>query len=307
MFIRALRVRGFRDLPELSLRDLSRVVRVRGPSPAATALGDALQLLFAALHPPDLQTLLRRWELLAPDECAEITGERLPEQATWTDPVGARALVPEDGERALSVTAEIVLDPPLTQALRSATARDLEILAALMGGPRLELGVGALLTTTHDALAISIQRFAVGEARLALHGSERPPWLPGFLDRLRGRLCMHQPRTLPAARILEAATSRDGHAAYQRWAGALTPDGPELRAARGAGETPVILGDGLPLRRWGRPARDRAALAADVFLSGADILWAETDDAWLDEQVEGEGSALEQVFRVCTDGEVELT
>ncbi|MDP6935113.1 MAG: hypothetical protein QGG40_19480, partial [Myxococcota bacterium] len=76
------------------------------------------------------------------------------------------------------------------------------------------------------------------------------------------------------------------------------------RPAHGAGGDAILLSDDLPLRRWGQRARNRAALAASVHLSGAEIVWAETDEAWLDETVDGDGSALEQVFRVTPGGDV---
>lgn len=97
-------------------------------------------------------------------------------------------------------------------------------------------------------------------------------------------------------------TSRDRYAASRAWQGALGPDHPHLRAARGPGGHPILLGDDLPLRRHGRRATEDASLAAAVHLSRADIVWAESDRAWLLQAVEGDDSPLEQVFRIHPDG-----
>ena len=64
----------------------------------------------------------------------------------------------------------------------------------------------------------------------------------------------------------------------------------------------MLLGDGLPLRRHGARAIRDAALAASVHLSGADIVWAESDRPWLAAAIEGDASVLEQVFRVHPGG-----
>ncbi len=60
----------------------------------------------------------------------------------------------------------------------------------------------------------------------------------------------------------------------------------------------MILAGDLPLRRFGDDALRIAELAASIHLSGAELVWVEDGDAWSERCVEGDGSVLEQVFRV---------
>ncbi len=303
MYITAIEVSGLRDLPEARLEGLERVVRVAGPSPAATALGDALELLFAALSPAALQALLGRWGLLAPGESPTLTGAPHPEEATWSDGFAGRALLVEGADRHITVDVEIVADPPLFAALRVEAARDPGVVAALAQGGRIRLGVGALFARSWDALAVSLRSLSVGDVELAVRSGERSPATDRLLRELAGRFCRHSRGRAAAALALSAATSRDRYPAYQRWTEALLPDGPRLRAARGPGDGPILLGDELPLRRFGEVVEERASLAASIHLGSADIVWTEADDPWVDRAAEGEDSPLEQVWRVCADGD----
>lgn len=301
MFIAAVEVQGFRDLPRYRAQGLGRQVDLRGPGPATVALGDAIELAFAALSTKGLAAWLTRVGLVDPGESPEIEGEPFPTDAGWTDPITATGLLAE-GEQALRVEVELVLDPPLFGRLRELAAREPRVGTALAQRPTVRLAVGALFTSTHDALALSIQRFAVGEEAFPTSTADRPRWMGRFLRELARRfhrmdLCEECPSLL-----LEAATSRERYAAYQAWCGALGPDGPVLRAARGPGGLPVVLGDELPIRRYGQSGSDRAALAAAIHLSGADVVWAESADPLLDGAVEGDGSPLEQVWKISPQG-----
>ena len=131
MYVSALTVRGLRDLEEFTVRDLPRVATVRGPSPASTALGDALELAFSSLCSDQFESLLRRWELMAPGETLTIDGDPFPDQATWNDRIAARCLLSEGGSRSVTVEVELILDPPLFQALRTLGFRDLNLLCGL--------------------------------------------------------------------------------------------------------------------------------------------------------------------------------
>jgi hypothetical protein len=156
-----------------------------------------------------------------------------------------------------------------------------------------------------DAVAVSIQSVTVGEERFATAGTERAPWLDRFLRGLAGRFHRHDPSVDPAELALRAATSRGRHDDYIGWQGDLRARGFDARAARGPGARPLLLVDGLPVRRHGEPARTAAALAASIHLSGADIVWAETtDEGWLGAAA-GEGSPVEQVWRVSPAGDLE--
>ncbi len=302
MFVTAIEVQGFRDLPRFSAAELGPVVTVRGPEPAATALGDALELFFAAFRPDALQRLLRRWGATGPAEAAEITGQPLPEQAVWTDNIAARWVASEG--RSLTVTVEIALDPVQLAALRGLGAREPRLVSAIARAPHARVTVGGLFASSYDALALAVQSVTLGGESFPCAAGQRAPWMTALLSGLAGRFARHEPGEAAgvAATALAAETSWSDHDAYLRWQSALPPELGLVRAARGPGDRPVLLADGLPLRRLGSPALLRAALAADVYLSGADLLWAEQDDDWIDVAVEGDGSPLEQIWRVCRTG-----
>jgi hypothetical protein len=297
MFISAVDVRGFRDLPRFTLGELERSVSLQGPTPQTTALVDGIELVFAALSTDGLDRWLRRLELVAEGEAIELEGDPFPTDVAWTDPVTARGLLAE-GEQALRAEVELVLDPPLFGRLRELAAREPRVGTALARRPSVRIGVGALFASSYDALVVSIQSFAVGDDSFPTSSADRPRWLPRFLRALPKRFHRMDLCESTSAQLLDAATSRERFEAYQAWCGSLGPDGPRLRVARGPGGAPTVLGDERPIRRFGQAGSDRAALAAAIHLSGADVLWAESDDALLDGAIEGDGSALEQVWRV---------
>lgn len=306
MFVTAIEVQGFRDLPRFAVADLGPVVRLRGPTPQTTALGDAIELFFAALQPAALTRLLRRWGALAPGEEAEVLGAPAPEQATWKDPLACRWIA-DDG-RALTVTLEIALDPVQIAALRGQAVREPRLVAALGRDTLARITVGALLATSYDALALSVQGVVIGGEPFPYAPQQRAPWMSALLMGLAGRFTRHAMDDIPAAAalILDCATSWDRFGAYARWQAALAPTVPAPRAARGPGGRPTLLSEDLPMRRHGDAAVARAALAADVFLSGADLLWVEAEDPWVEAAIEGDGSPLEQVWRVHKDGAVQV-
>lgn len=309
MLVTFLSVHGFRDLPDWrSPQDLPRVVGVRGPSPATTALGDALELAFAALDSDAMVALLRRWQVLAPDEDAEILGAPLPEQLSWTDQRVARGLVASESERHLRVTVELALDPVLESSLRALAPREPRLAAGLAPGARVRLGIGALFTSSFDAVAISIHELRFGDEAFSTVSGQRPPWLGRFLGSLGGRFARFpgapgEPSL--ARRVLDASTGWDGYAGFLAWQRSLVATCGTVRPARGPGDGAVLLADDLPFRRHGAAAEARAGLAAAVHLSRADVLWAETEDASVEEATEGDGSPLEQVWRVHLEGELD--
>jgi hypothetical protein len=306
MYVTAIAARGFRDLPDTRLEDLGRIVDLKGPTPATTALGDALELAFAALSDQALEALLLRWGLLGPGEQPELTGEVFPEEVAWDDQHAARALVADERQRSLEVEVTLALDPPLYGLLRGEAARDPRVVSALGQGGTITLAVGALFTSTFDTLALSIQSFRIGAESFPARASDRPRWLTRLLRELADRFHRYDPEADTAAVALQAMTSRAGFEGWEAWRRALQPDGPTLRAARGPGGLPVLLGDDLPLRRFGHQAERDAGLAAAVHLSRADVVWAESGRAWLAGTVTGDASALEQVFRVHPSGTREL-
>jgi len=306
MFVTAIEVQGFRDLPRFVATELGPVVTVHGPDPGATALADALELFFAAFRADDLQRLLRRWGAIGPAQEAELTGSPLPEQAVWADPLPAPWIATE--ARNLTITLDLALDPVQMSALRGLGAREPRLVSGLTGSPTARVTVGGLLATSHDALALTVQSVYLGGESFPCAPGQRQPWMTSLLCGLAGRFVRHDPAdaTAAGATALAAQTSWDRYASWLRWQGALPPELGHVRAARGPGDRPVLLADDLPIRRHGHRALERAALAADVYLSGADILWAECEDRWVEDSTEGDGSPLEQVWRVARDGELRV-
>lgn len=306
MFIRAIEVQGFRDLPEFSARELDRVVTVRGPGPAATALGDALDLFFSSLSLPGLVSWMRRTELLGPDEAPVVVGDPHPEQVSWEDRLAARSSIRE-GERERRVTLELSLDPVLFRMISDHAGREPRLLTALGAGATVRIGMGFLLASSMDAMAIHLASFEVGGERFPCAEGDRPPWMRQVLKALAGRFHRGGP-ALPGAlarRVLDRALSREGHGAFLAWQAMLQPQVGLVRPALGPGGQAILLADDLPLRRLGPLAQATVGLAADAWLHECDVLWVDAGEAWIESSVEGEQSPVEQVFRVDTAGELE--
>lgn len=299
MYITAIEIQGLRDLPHFEVRDLDRVVRVVGPSPAATALGDALELFFGALSAPALERFLRRVGLLQPGEEPEIIGEPHPVQASWRDRKAAAVQVVQ-GQRSRTVTVELMPDPPLFGMLSEQAAREPRMVSAMGAGGAVRISVGALLATSMDAMALTLTGFEVGGERFVTSEAERPAWIKSFLLALTDRFnrsAVLSPDALPK-QVMEVALSRDRYGAYLGWQQALADSYGVVRPALGPGGAPTLLAEDLPLRRYGPSALRRAALAADAWLHPCDVLWVEDGPSWIEDMVTGPESPLEQVFRV---------
>lgn len=307
MFITAIEVSGLRDLPRLELTGLERVVRIQGPSPAATALGDALELFFSAFSAERLVRCLRRVELLQPGEDPEIIGEPHPVQASWRDRKAAEVQVVQ-GERSRTITLALDLDPSLFRLLSDQAAREPRLVSALGAGGSVRITVGALLATSMDALSLSITGFTVGGERFPTSEGDRPPWMRHFLATLADRFHRAEPpdAALPK-RVMEMALSRGGYDAFCGWQRGMADPYGVVRPSLGPGGQPGLLGDDLPLRRHGPAALTRAALLADAWLNPCDVLWVDEASDLADTLVEGEDSPLEQVFRIVADGDIDPT
>jgi hypothetical protein len=300
MFISGVQIEGLADCPSLTLNNLGRVVRLAGPDPASTGLGDGIALAFAALSEPHCEALLRHWSLLGPGESAEILSDPFPVQASWADPLAARSLVDDPDRRNITTTLTVELDPLLFRELRAQSVRHPRLITALSTGLTLRLTVGALFATSFDAVALSIQSVHIGEESFPTLPRERPDWLIRLLHQLGDRFHRHAPRSDLAQTVMAAATSREHHDRYLAWQAALTHLG-AARVARGPGDCAQILIDERPLWRFGQAGRHAAALAAAIHLTDADILWAETTDPILTRGITD--GALEQVWWVgAADG-----
>lgn len=315
MYLTSVAVRGFHDLPRFSTRGLDRVVRVRRTGPQVTALGDAVELAFAALAGERLVELLRRWGVIGTEEQPQIEvgndarGFRLPEQASWSAGWPARTLVADPDERVLSVEVEALLDPRLAARVRRRIS-DPELVVALLEQPRISWKVGALFNRAFDAVAVNVDAFSVGGRGLSLCGDERAGWVPGFLNGLAERFVRYDGALdldRVARRALDAMTSPDRYAAYEAWQHALAPELGKVRAVRGPGGLPCLVAEDLPLRRRGPEVVEQVGLAAMAWLYGADILWVDrVVEGGLDRLVSGPNPPLEQVWQVVADGELIL-
>jgi len=303
MFISAISANGFADLPSVDLTDLSREVHLQGPTPATTVLGDALELVFACLSEEGLIRLLRRWSLLRPDEEPDILGEPFPAQAAWSDRKTARSLVSDAGRRNLSVTVTMSLDPPQFGALREAASREPRLVSAISNGASLTLSVGALFASSFDAIALSLRACQIGDERFPTTAADRPPWLTRLLQGIGGRFHRHQPGVSIPLLAMETVTSWDHHSRYVAWQSALADSLGAIRVVRAPSGSPVLLVDDKPLRRWGVQGFERVELAASAWLTGADVLWVESERDILDPCVQGDQAPLEQIWRVSSDGE----
>ena len=312
MLVTAIRLQGFRDLPTASMGDLQRIVHLHGPSPHSTALGDALELVFAALDPDVLAQLVRRWGLVADDEEPTLEGHLLrdnpaahdlPDQVGWTDTLAVEELLEPGGSRRLKAAVTIAPDPPLYGFLREAAQRDPRLVHALAVGAELTLEVSALFNQRGDAMALHLHPLELGEGTIPVEGKDAPHWIGGLLTRLRGRFLRVGPGFDALGLALNALSSRQEHAAYAAFQAAFPERYGPVRAARGPGGRPLLLAGDRDARRWGDELARFATLAAAVHLHGADLVWAEAESDWLDQAVAGEGSPLEQVWRVSSEGQ----
>lgn len=305
MVIDAIDVRGLADLSAFQVTDLERQAHLQGPDPASIALGDALELFFAALDPRHLRNLLRRWGLTTDDEPPEIIGEPFPDQAHWTSAASGADLVKDTRQRSITVAVTVRLDPILFRDLRAEAAREPRLVTALADGPVITVTVGALFTRSFDAIALSINSAQIGDERFPTLTSERPAWLTRLLSAMGSRFHRFTPdnRTV-AAWALQAANSRDAYPAYTAWQAALRDRLGEVRAYRDASDAPALLIGNRPSRRWGARGAHIAALAAAVYLSEADILWAESDDPILADGIAR--GALEQVILLSPSGSLQV-
>lgn len=301
MFITDVQIEGLADAPSLSLSELGREVLIAGPDPASTALGDGISLVFAALSEAHCAALLRHWHLLGSEEVPDILADPFPAQASWSDTIAARSLIDDPDRRSITASITLELDPILFRTLRAQSVRHPRLITALSSGLSLRLTVGALLATSFDALALSLQSVHIGTESFPTLPRERPGWLTRLLRQLGDRFHRHTPNPELAAEVLAAATSRQHHRRYQAWQAAMAPLG-VARVAHGPGGRPEILIDERPLWRHGEAGQRAAALAASIHLNDADILWAETTDPVLPQSIEA--GALEQVWWVGADNGV---
>jgi hypothetical protein len=307
MYIRSLTIQGLADLPRLSLENLERRVCIKGPSLAATAVGDGVALAFSALSERALRQLLSRWGLTGPAEEPDIAVEGTPIQATWSDRQLAQGIVADHTKRKIQVRVEILLDPLLCAELREHSAREPRLALALGEEHSLDLEVSAFFGASWDVLSISIQSVVISGERYPTSGAERAPWMSRLLHTLGERFVSHDESLNHAELALHCLTSprSDLHEQYTRWVEMMSADFGLVRVAHGAHGTAIFMANNRPLARHGADAIYQARWAVSAAMSGADIMWMGSHNARADQLVDGDASPLEQLWTIQADGEID--
>ena len=309
MYVRSLSIHGLADLPSFRAEDLGRQVVITGPSPAASAVGDGLALVFSALSERALSQLLLRWGLIQAPAEAEIAVEGVPVQATWTDRRLAKSIVADHGSRTVRARAELLLDPPMSTNLRNHAAREPRLAVGLEGAPVVSIEVSAFFGVSWDVLSISVQSVVIGGERFPVATNERAPWLSWLLKTLGERFVSHDETQDHAAKALSAlvSPSPERHAPVSMWE-RLTPASlGRVRVAQLDSGRAVFLGDDRPLARHGAQAVRVVEQSVSATMMGADVMWLGTPEGPLSVLTEDDESPLEQVWTVTPDGTINPT
>ena len=297
---------GLADLPEFHASDLGRQVSIQGPSRQATAIGDGLSIVFAALSESGLQRLLLRWGLTDHKEEIDVEKEGTPVQATWPDRTLAQSLVDDHTQRKIQVEAELVLDPPLCTELRSHAAREPRLAVGLGANQTVKIVVSAFFGQSWDVMSISVHSLIIGEERFATSTAERSPWLTWLLRTIGQRFISHDETTDHAIQTLSKLTSahEGDHRAYQRWRELMSTQYPASRAAKHGTEDAMFIADDRPLDRWGPQAIRLAKQLASATLNGADVMWIGEKGEASNDLTSGDDAPLEQLWTVHPSGTI---
>ena len=309
MYVRSLSINGLADLPSFRAEGLERQVTIAGPSPAASAVGDGLALIFAALSERALCHLLLRWGLIQVAAEAEISVEGLPVQATWTDRRLARSIVSDQSNRTVRARAELLLDPPLSTDLRTHAAREPRLAVGLDGTPSVSIEVSAFFGASWDILSISVQSVVIGRERFPIASNERAPWLSWLLQTLGERFVSHDETRDHEAKVLASliSPSADRHAPVRRWERLSHPGLGHVRVAQLDSGRAVFLSDDRPLSRHGARAVRTLKQSVSATMMGADVMWLESPEGQLEVLTEGDESPLEQLWTVSSSGSIDPT
>ncbi|MBX2803430.1 MAG: hypothetical protein KTR31_37465 [Myxococcales bacterium] len=306
MYVTRLGIEGLRGAPE-SMTELQRVVQLPSP-PAAAAVADALTLLSIALQPAGLRGLDQlEWSSDPP----EVVGD--PE----TGDVQIQGLLPaavsaslQPDVRAVTVEAELWLDPPLFGRLRAHAVRDPRVVTALGQRPTLSVKVGWLFNGDRSAASPGVLGARVGDVAFDTVGKERPLWLPPLLRDLGERFARtapFEPAGAVAARLVEASLSAlpEQRAGWKAVASALTQPPFSLPAPGlalvGPDCTAVFGEELLRVRQLGRAAWDALRLTEASLLLRPDVLVVDEAVAgpvrdWLTQLPATDTAPIEQVW-----------
>jgi hypothetical protein len=324
MYLTSLHIQGLRGAEDFSATGLEQVASLpKGPFGVAAA--DGLDLLAGALNGKRLPGLLADLGLIRePADASILEEDGFPRQVTFREPHGVAALLPVDGSRQVTASAVFQLDPPLFGRLRQHAVRDPRLVSALSEAPRATLKVGWLFTNDLVTASVAPLGIAVGETPFPLTGSDRPPWLSGFLRDVGlrfGRVSWKDDPATVARRLLAAALSPDPErrAKFRRVAEVLEKPPfllGHLELVQVGDQVEACFGPSLHrARQFGPAAAEALRLVEAVVLEGPDVLVVEAPGVaqvspeqvrgWLAEHASGERATLEQVLLV-PGGPVEL-
>ena len=307
MYVRSLHILGLADLPEFHSEGLGRQVSIKGPSRQATAIGDGLSLLFAALSEEGMQRLLMRWGLCRDPSETEIEKEGTPIQATWSDRKLAESLAADHTHRKIQVDAELVLDPPLCTELRARAAREPRLAVGLGADQTVKISVSAFFGQSWDVMSISVQSLVIGGERFATTHAERHPWLNWLLQTLWQRFISHDETHLHAENALSCLLSpnESDHRSYQQWASLMESRCPQSRVAKHGSGAAIFMSGDRPMSRWGPEAIRLAEQLTSATLNRADVMWLGESGTEISGLTEVDGAPLEQLWVVHESGSVD--
>ena len=300
MYLRSLTIHGLSDLPHFTVGGLGRTVTIAGPSPASSAVGDGLNVLFGALNADCLRHTLVRWGLIqSPDESV-IDADPLPTQAAWTDRHRAKAIVSDLAKRRIHVAVDAVLDPPMAATLRSASATEPRLAMGLSDEPVVHLEVSAYFGASWDVLSISVQSVVIGTERFPCGGKDRAPWLTALLMEMGKRFACHNDAADHASMALTQMTSAvaqdyEGFVRFTKVVG-------DVRPVRVGEDAAQLMVDHRPIDRLGSSAVRAIRAAATATLHNDDIMWMDDPDPWSARLTESDHAPLEQLWTVDENG-----
>ena len=309
MYVHSLSIHGLADLPSFRADELGRQVVIKGPGPAASAVGDGLALAFAALSERALSRLLIRWGLIQAAAEAEISVEGLPVQATWTDRRLAKRIVADQSSRTLHARLGLLLDPPLTTELRAHAAREPRLAVGLDGAPAVSIEVSAFFGGSWDILSISVQAVVIGGERFPVAGNERAPWITWMLKTIGERFISHDETDGHAATALACLVSpaAERHAPWAKWQQIMPEDLGDVRVAQLDSSRAIFLAEDRPVSRHGPTVVRALEQAVSATMMGADVMWLSAPQGQLDVLTENDESPLEQVWVVDESGTIDPT
>ena len=229
MYVRSLSIHGLADLPSFRAEDLGRQVVITGPSPAASAVGDGLALVFSALSERALSHLLLRWGLIQAPAEAEIAMEGVPIQATWTDRRLAKTIVATTAV-ARCVPGQSCCSITMSAHLRNHAAREPRLAVGREGAPVVSIEVSAFFGASWMSSTPFSPSSSAESSSPATN--ERAPALLAAQDTSDSSLTTRR-RITPPRRYRPWFTSPERHAPVGM--GATTPRACRLRGTMDSG------------------------------------------------------------------------